>query len=154
MNTAGIGNQYILNQGYTPFETAGINGAELSRMQTLPSFAEQLEKASAERADANAVPQGRPGQDGKPAKPQIDKDSKLFEMCRELETFLLKTLISSMRNTVQKSGFMDTGFAGKFYEDMLYDEYAKSFANNAGFGFAEMAYMELDRKAKSGSLPD
>jgi flagellar protein FlgJ len=29
------------------------------------------------------------------------------------------------------------------YEDMLYDEYAKSFAKNAGFGLAEMAYREL-----------
>ena len=73
----------------------------------------------------------------------IDKTDKLFEMCQELETFLLKTLISSMRDTVQKSELLDTGFAGKFYEDMLYDEYTKDFAKNAGFGLAEMAYLEL-----------
>jgi flagellar protein FlgJ len=48
-----------------------------------------------------------------------------------------------MRNTVQKSGFIDEGFAGKMYEDMLYDEYAKDFAKNAGFGLAELAYLEL-----------
>jgi flagellar protein FlgJ len=29
------------------------------------------------------------------------------------------------------------------YEDMLYDEYAKDFAKNAGFGLAELAYLEL-----------
>jgi flagellar protein FlgJ len=73
----------------------------------------------------------------------IDKTSKLFEMCQEFETFLLKNLISSMRDTVQKSELLDTGFAGKVYEDMLYDEYTKDFAKNAGFGFAEMAYLEL-----------
>jgi flagellar protein FlgJ len=48
-----------------------------------------------------------------------------------------------MRNTVQKSGLINEGYAGKMYEDMLYDEYAKDFAKNADFGMAEMAYLEL-----------
>jgi len=73
----------------------------------------------------------------------IDRDSKLYEQCVELEIFLVKTLISSMRNTVQKSGLIEEGFAGKMYEDMLYDEYARDFALNANFGMAEMAYLEL-----------
>ncbi|GHV16537.1 hypothetical protein FACS189493_2570 [Spirochaetia bacterium] len=73
----------------------------------------------------------------------IDKTDKLFEQCQELETFLVKTLISGMRKTIQKSEFIDTGFAGEMYEDMLYDEYAKDYAKNAGFGLAELAYAEL-----------
>ena len=76
-------------------------------------------------------------------KGEIDKTSKLYEMCSELETFLLKNLIKSMRSTVQKSNLIDTGFAGGIYEDMLYDEYTKSYAKNANFGFAEMAYRDL-----------
>jgi flagellar protein FlgJ len=75
----------------------------------------------------------------------IDKNSELYEMCVELETFLLKTMVKSMRSTVQKTGLIDTGFAGEMYEDMLYDEYAKSLAKNANFGFAEMAYRDLAR---------
>ena len=74
---------------------------------------------------------------------KIDKTDKLYEQCVELEIFLVKTLISSMRNTVQKSKLIDEGYAGKMYEDMLYDEYAKDFAKNANFGLAEMAYLEL-----------
>ncbi|MDR2729853.1 MAG: rod-binding protein [Treponema sp.] len=74
---------------------------------------------------------------------KIDKTDKLYEMCLELETFLVKNLITSMRNTVQKSGLIDQGFAGKMYEDMLYDEYAKNFARNANFGLAEQAYRQL-----------
>jgi len=73
----------------------------------------------------------------------IDKTDKLYEQCVELEIFLVKTLIGSMRNTVQKSGLINEGFAGKMYEDMLYDEYARDFAINANFGMAEMAYLEL-----------
>lgn len=74
---------------------------------------------------------------------KIDKNDKLYEQCMELEIFLVKTLVSSMRNTVQKSGLIDEGFAGKMYEDMLYDEYARDFAKNANFGMAEQAYLEL-----------
>jgi len=77
------------------------------------------------------------------AKTQVDKDSKLYQLCLELETFLVKNLLTSMRNTVQKSGLIDEGFAGKIYEDMLYDEYAKDLAKNANFGLAEMAYRQL-----------
>jgi flagellar protein FlgJ len=76
-------------------------------------------------------------------KPVIDKTGKLYEQCLELETFLVKTLIKGMRNTVQKANLIDTGFAGEMYEDMLYDEYTKDFTKNANFGLAETAYLEL-----------
>ena len=73
----------------------------------------------------------------------IDKTSELYELCLELETILVKNLISSMRATVSKTELFETGFAGEIYEDMLYDEYAKIYARNANLGFAEMAYREL-----------
>lgn len=76
-------------------------------------------------------------------RPVVDKSDRLYEQCQALETFLVKTLITGMRNTIQKSEFLDGGFAGKMYEDMLYDEYAGDFAKNANFGLAELAYLEL-----------
>jgi flagellar protein FlgJ len=57
--------------------------------------------------------------------------------------FLVKNLLTGMRNTVQKTGLIEEGLAGKFYEDMLWDEYARSFTRNAGFGLADQAYLEL-----------
>ena len=75
--------------------------------------------------------------------PVIDKSDKLYELCESLETFLLKNMLTGMRKTVQKSGLVDNSFAGKMYEDMLYDEYAKSYAKNSSFGLAELAYLEL-----------
>jgi flagellar protein FlgJ len=106
----------------------------------VPSFAKLLDQA---RHTENRA--AEPGTSGKAAskKPVVDKTDKLYEQCEALETFLVKTLITGMRNTVQKSGFIDEGFAGKMYEDMLYDEYAKDFTKNAGFGLAELAYLEL-----------
>ncbi|MDR1862617.1 MAG: rod-binding protein [Treponema sp.] len=119
--------------GYVPFSSASPSSP------AVPAgggglFADLLEKSRSPEAVQAA-------RDEK--KPVIDKKGKLYEQCLALETFLIKNLISGMRNTVQKSELTDTGFAGKMYEDMLYDEYAKEFTKNANFGFAEMAYLEL-----------
>ncbi|MDR2181427.1 MAG: rod-binding protein [Treponema sp.] len=81
----------------------------------------------------------------------IDKNSKLYEQCEALETFLVKNLLSGMRATVQKTGLIDTGFAGEVYEDMLWDEYAKEYTKNADFGLAELAYLELTNQR--GKVP-
>jgi len=73
----------------------------------------------------------------------IDRDSELFQQCVELEIFLVKTLVNSMRSTIQRSGLIEQSFAGEMYEDMLFDERARHLAQNAGFGLAELAYLEL-----------
>ncbi|GHV96709.1 hypothetical protein AGMMS50293_30290 [Spirochaetia bacterium] len=107
-------------------------------------FAGILEKAAAAQKNADSgVAAGGSSKAGSGKTVNIDKTDKLYEQCLELETFLVKNLISSMRSTVQKSGLIDDDFAGKMYEDMLYDEYAKDFAKNANFGLAEQAYLEL-----------
>jgi len=96
-------------------------------------FAEALKKASAN----NTVVEKHIGRE------PVDKEDKLYQLCLELETFLVKNLLTSMRNTVQKSGLVDDSFAGKMYEDMLYDEYAKDYTKSANFGLAEQAYRQL-----------
>ena len=135
MDIANIGAQYM-NSSNIPFGSAagsasiGVDSAEAG------AFGDLMKKV-----------QNSPVKESSSAlaghKPPIDKNDKLYELCMELETFLVKNLIKSMRQTVQKSKLIDTGFAGEVYEDMLYDEYAKSFAKNANFGFAEMAYRDL-----------
>jgi len=106
-------------------------------------FAEVLKKASAS-ASATALASS-PVVEKRAGQEPIDKEDKLYQLCLELETFLVKNLLTSMRNTVQKSGLVDNSFAGKMYEDMLYDEYAKDFTRNADFGLAAQAYRQLKR---------
>jgi flagellar protein FlgJ len=121
---------------------AGLSGSGASPLaggkavSSEASFSQMMEKELRRRGD-----EMRPLSSGN--KPSIDKTSKLYETCLDLEGFLVKTLLGSMRNTIQKSGLIDEGFAGKMYEDMLYDEYAKEFTRNAGFGLADLAYLEL-----------
>jgi flagellar protein FlgJ len=80
-----------------------------------------------------------------------DFDQKLYEQCEALEGFLIRNMLKGMRQTVVKSDLVDTGFAGEVYEDMLWDEYAKAYAEKADFGLAEMAYLELT--GRRGRLP-
>jgi flagellar protein FlgJ len=131
MDISAIGNQY-LNSEYVPFSSA--TAPEVQSGGT-GAFEKILRKAQERQTFDTPVYSVK--------KTPIDKTDKLYEACMELETFMIKNLIKSMRSTVQKTGLIDTGFAGEVYEDMLYDEYAKSFAQNANFGFAELAYREL-----------
>jgi flagellar protein FlgJ len=101
-------------------------------VQSSKNFAEAIKRAAADsNIEKRAIDE------------PVDKEDQLYQLCLELETFLVKNLLTGMRNTVQKSGLVDDSFAGKMYEDMLYDEYAKNFTKNAGFGLAEQAYRQL-----------
>ena len=78
-----------------------------------------------------------------PKETHIDRTDELYEQCLALETFLVKNVLNAMRRNVLKSSLIDTGYAGEIYEDMLWDEYAKDYTKNAGFGLADLAYLEL-----------
>ncbi|MDR2900669.1 MAG: rod-binding protein [Treponema sp.] len=110
------------------------------------NFSDLMEKnlrARAESANTEVNTSVTDTSSGKKNRIILDKNSKLYEQCEELEVFLLKNMLNGMRKTIQKTNLIDTGFAGQMYEDMLYDEYAKDFSENAAMGFADMAYLEL-----------
>jgi flagellar protein FlgJ len=136
MDVGLLGAQY-LEQNRFSVENLSITRKRDDASSGDGAFADYLEKAVADvAADADAAPV-------RPGKTYVDKTSKLYEQCEALETFLVKNLLTGMRSTVQKTGLIDEGFAGEMYEDMLWDEYAKDFTKNAGFGLAEQAYLEL-----------
>ena len=122
MDIAALGTQYLNNARFDVKAPVGPKAGDNT------AFADMLETAKGKPRDRVPI---------------IDKTDKLYEQCLALETFLTKTLISGMRSTVQKTGLIDDSFAGKMYEDMLYDEYAKTYTENAKFGLADLAYLEL-----------
>lgn len=76
----------------------------------------------------------------------IDKTSELYKKSLELESYFVKILVSSMRNTVSKSSLLgEDSFANQMYNDMLYDEYTTSLTKNAGFGLADQIYLSLSK---------
>jgi flagellar protein FlgJ len=139
MDITGLGSAYFNDMALG----GGVNRGN-PVVNSLPDFEELLKRTAASQTEASAAPEASVMQAANSSKTAvIDKTSELYEQCLELEIFMVKTLISSMRNTVQKSGLIDEGFAGKMYEDMLYDEYTREFTKNAHFGMAELAYLEL-----------
>lgn len=108
------------------------------------SFASLLEKAKTAVKDVkNESEHSSAAKTVHTGKPDIDRTSKLYEQCQALEGFLVKNLLEGMRKTVMKSDLMNEGFAGKMYEDMLYDQYATNLTKHSGFGLADLAYLEL-----------
>ncbi|MBP3709941.1 MAG: rod-binding protein [Treponema sp.] len=101
-------------------------------------------------SDARALPLGAAANQA-PVHGQtqtIDKTSKLYEKALELESYIVKIMLSSMRNTVAKSSLLGgDSFATKMYEDMMYDEYAATLTKNAGFGLADQVYLQLNTQA-------
>jgi Rod binding protein len=78
----------------------------------------------------------------------IDKTSKLYEQALELESYFVKMMLSSMRNTVTKTSLTgENDFAGKMYDDMMYDELSRTVTKQAGFGLADQVYLELAGKS-------
>lgn len=75
----------------------------------------------------------------------IDRSGKLYEQCVEFESLFVQMMLKEMRATVGKTDLLDGGFAQDVFEDMLYEERAKSMAKNAGFGLADQVYLELIR---------
>jgi len=128
------------NQTRNPFSTTSAPGVSSGS-----GFEEALRRAEASgrQAQNSAQAEGSAPARRNPNIPAVVQDLELFELALELETILMKNMIRGMRNTIQRSDLIDTGFAGEIYEDMLWDEYASLFTRNANLGFAEMAYREL-----------
>ncbi|MBN1834691.1 MAG: rod-binding protein [Spirochaetales bacterium] len=77
----------------------------------------------------------------------VDRSSKLYQVSLEFEAILIKQMLNAMRKSVAKSGMLDGGMAEEFFEDMLYDEYAKKMAQTAQFGLADLIVRQLSTES-------
>ena len=75
-------------------------------------------------------------------------NKELYDACIEFEALFIKQMLDSMRKTVDRTSFSDspTDATGRdFFEDMLYDDYAKKMAQTTNLGIAKMMYLQLYR---------
>lgn len=100
-------------------------------------------------ADKKSQPVGAAANQANPHIQQgtIDRTSKLYEKSLEMESYVVKMMLSEMRKTVMKAD-EDNSYAKQMYEDMLYDEYATMMTKNAGFGLADQMYLQLSQNGK------
>jgi hypothetical protein len=126
---------------------------------------EQAAKATEKLADSKraSAPAAKPSaavtSSGSPvsAKPArmkdgIDKKSDLYQQCQEFESIFVKQMLDAMRKTVDKSGLTDNGMGQDIFEDMLYDEYAKTMSKTANFGIADTMYRQLSNLRPATSI--
>ena len=108
-----------------------------------------FEKTFRALSDKTALPSGAAANDvpvsGAKTEKKIDKTSVLYEKSLELESYIIKIMLSSMRGTLTGASVYgeEPSYAQKMYEDMLYDELAVTMTKHAGFGLADQIYLQL-----------
>lgn len=98
-------------------------------------------------SDKNASPEGMAAsvRTKNGGKPTIDKTSELYAQSKEMENYLVKMMLSSMRDTIHHESMFgeENEFARGMYEDMMYDNYAEALTKTSHFGLADQIYLEL-----------
>ena len=116
-----------------------INGDYLSDFKD--TFKNESDKTALPTgAAANSVPAFS-------AKRVIDRTSALYEKSLQMESYIIKIMLSSMRGTLTGASVYGekASYAQKMYDDMFYDELAVTVTKNAGFGLADQMYLQLSK---------
>ncbi len=139
----------MLALGTTPLANSRISDEDVaSKLVRVPAKALPASDAggsSFDRILSKAVSDGS-GVPRKDNSKHAKQEKRLWDACVEMESLLVGRMLKEMRKSVQKTGWMNGGFAEEIFEDMLYDEYAMSLSRNSNLGMAKMLYDELKRK--------
>lgn len=74
-----------------------------------------------------------------------DKEA-LKKSCEDFESVFVNQMMKSMRNTVQKTGFISGGRGEEIFQSMLDEEYASQISKSGKMGLSDMLFRELSRK--------
>lgn len=80
-----------------------------------------------------------------------DAEKQLKAVTSQFESILLRQMLSAMRTTVPRSGFLDS-FSLQMYESMLDEEIANVVSKERGIGLSEMLYNELSRRVPDQTI--
>lgn len=175
MNTISLGGYSSITNGESAMQSAKISSAKgkfesiLNELKSESSVGKNLSSSqvaqegrlngdwtsgfagtfSAE-SDKKSLPTGAAANQANPhVQPKtIDRTSKLYEKSLEMESYVVKMMLSEMRKSVMKADGQNN-YAQSMYEDMLYDEYATLMTKNAGFGLADQMYLQLSQNVDS-----
>ena len=74
-----------------------------------------------------------------------EHDPELWKVSKQFEAIFVQQMLSEMRKTVSKSGFMPSGFAEDVHASMMDDAVAQTGVKQSSFGIAENIYRQLER---------
>lgn len=116
-----------------------VSGTE-SKLKNISSGSQFEDRLAEARSLTNEV---NPALKNKNFKSPAEK--KLWDTCVEVESLFVAKMFKEMRNSVEKTEWINGGFAEEIFEDMLYDEYALQLSKNSSIGMAKMIYEEMSR---------
>lgn len=90
-----------------------------------------------------------------PAASQAPSDPKLAKTCQDFEAVLVSYLLKTMRESVPKEGFLDSGNDAEMFQDMMDWEIATQSSRQGKFGLWKPLYRQLSREGDlNQSNPD
>ncbi|MDX8403843.1 MAG: rod-binding protein [Mariprofundaceae bacterium] len=72
------------------------------------------------------------------------KDEKLWDVCCKFEAIFMQQMMSAMRKTVPKSGFLPSGYAEGVHDSMMDQAIADSGSKHGSLGIARQMYRQLE----------
>ncbi len=83
------------------------------------------------------------GKTGNPPASQAPSDPKLARACQDFEAVLVSYLLKTMRESVPKEGFLDSGNDSEMFQDMMDWEIATQSSRQGKFGLWKTLYRQL-----------
>lgn len=77
---------------------------------------------------------------------------RLWQAAQEFQSLFINMMLKGMRSTLNpETDMLHGGRTQEIFEDMLYDERAKSYSKNAGFPLAEQIYLQMAPQISSAT---
>lgn len=82
-------------------------------------------------------------------------DEEIMDACKEFESYFLHYMLKQMGKTVgSENGLFGSSNASNIYQDMYYEEVAKSATNSGGIGLASFMYKQMVREREGTVTPN
>lgn len=76
------------------------------------------------------------------------KEQKLRKACADFEAIILQKMLTLMRESVPKSGLLETGFAQDMFQSLHDQELAQQLTKGKGMGLGDKLYRDLTRNSR------
>ncbi|HOO32259.1 MAG TPA: rod-binding protein [Thermotogota bacterium] len=73
------------------------------------------------------------------------ENEELREACNEFVSVLLSQIFKDMDNSIQRSELTEDSYGGKWYREMMYDEFSKSAAKQSMKTLSDSLYNDIVR---------